>query len=135
MNWGTIVPGAPSGPILPFRRNGELMTNVDKPEYILYTRRMTNIDTPSYCVDCLEYMWSKRGETRDTIRKLHDSMLRPQYRLSEDSSVPRPVLDRRHSGSKSTDAASLAVRETSSMTATRNDAVMDGPLDKVGCGE
>ncbi|KAF3033327.1 hypothetical protein E8E11_000135 [Didymella keratinophila] len=133
VNWGTTTPALPSGPVLPFRRNGELMTNMGKPEYILYTRSLTNIDTPSYCTDCLDYLWSKRGEARDTIRQLQETVSRPQYRFPEDSTVPRPVLKRKQSCSRSTDAGSLAVGGALSTTATLIDAVVDEPdepLDK-----
>ena len=134
---GTVTPALPSGPVLPFRRHGELLTNMDKTDYILYTRGLTNIDTLSYCVDCLSYLWSKRGEARDTVRQLQESVSRPQYRFPEDTSVPRPVLKRKQSGLRSMETGSLAVGETPSTTTTPINAIMDEldePLDEVSCG-
>lgn len=46
------------------------MTNMDKPEFKLYVRQLFDAVVPSYCVECLGYLWSKRGEAGDTIRLL-----------------------------------------------------------------
>lgn len=136
VNWGTLTSADPLQYTLPFRRNGELMTNMDKPEFKLYVRQLVNPDAPSYCIDCLGYLYSKRGEAQDTIRQLLESVARPHHRFSGDVSVPRPVLKCKHSGTRSTDPASVAVSET--LSSTRSHVVsatdeMHGTLDKVSC--
>ncbi|KAJ4376671.1 hypothetical protein N0V86_006787 [Didymella sp. IMI 355093] len=111
VHWGTITPEESLQYILPFHRDGELMRNKDKPEVKLYVRRLFDPKAPSYCVDCLGYLWSKCGEARGTIRQLQDSVPQPQHQFLEDTPVPRPVLKRKCPGSRSTDADTLAVGE------------------------
>lgn len=135
VHWGTVTPAEPLQYILPFRHDGEIITNMDKAEFKLYVRRLVDANAPSYCIDCLGHLWSKRSEAQDTIRQLQESALLPQYRFSEDNFLPRPVIKRRHSGSRVRDAGTLAVGETVSTTATRIEAAMnrlDERLDKVG---
>lgn len=134
VHWGTLTPADPLQYTLPFRRNGELMINMDKPEFKLYVRQLVDPDAPSYCIDCLGYLWSKRGEAQDTIRQLQESVARPRYRFSEDVSVPRPVLKRKDSGTRSKDPASVAVGETLSSTRSHIESATDEmheTLDKV----
>jgi hypothetical protein len=111
VHWGTVTPVKSLQYILPFHRDGELMRNKDNPEIKLYVRQLFDPKAPSYCVDCLGDLWSKRGEARETIRQLQDSVPRPQYQFSEDTPVPRPVLKRNCPASPSTDADTLAVGE------------------------
>lgn len=138
VHWGTVVPADSLQHILAFRRNGELMRSMDKPEFKLYVRQVVDSDAPSYCIDCLGYLWSKRGEAQGTIRQLQDSVSRTQYRFSEKNPIPQPVPKSKSFDSRSTGTGTLAVGGTSSSTATRIDVgtdELDQPLDRVGLGE
>ncbi|KAF2624967.1 hypothetical protein BU25DRAFT_423722 [Macroventuria anomochaeta] len=85
VHWGTVTPTVGSQSILAFRRDGELM---QQPEYWQLVRHLVDTEAPTYCVDCLEYLWRKRAEARDTMRQLQGALPRPQLRSSEE---PAPV--------------------------------------------
>lgn len=138
IHWGTIVPAESLRYTLPFRRYGELMKNMDKPEFKSYVRQVTNLDAPSYCTDCLGYLWSKCCEARDTIVKLQSSASRPRYRFSENHSLQRPALKMKCSKLQSTHADSLTISEILSLNmlsiGTAKDK-LDEPHGKVGSRE
>lgn len=67
IHWGTVTPTAAFEVMVIFRRDGGFM---QEPAYKQLVRRLVEMEAPSYCTDCLEYLWSKRAEARDTTRQL-----------------------------------------------------------------
>ena len=67
IHWGTVTPATRSQAIITFRRDGELM---QIPAYKQLVKRSVDPNAPSYCVDCLQYLWSKRIEAQDIARQL-----------------------------------------------------------------
>ena len=93
VDWGTVTPAATSEFALTFRRNGCRMRDS---EYIVLVRRLIDSSAPTYCLDCLGYLWSKRTEAFDTMRQLQSAIVRPQSCSLEEAAQPhigRPLLE------------------------------------------
>ncbi|UPX16436.1 uncharacterized protein EKO05_0006835 [Ascochyta rabiei] len=71
VHWGTVIPATAFQFMASFRRNGSLM---QIPAYEQIVRNSIDANTPTYCFDCLEYLWSKRTEAWGIIRRLEDTM-------------------------------------------------------------
>lgn len=92
VHWGTVTPTIVSQFALAFRRDGDLM---QKPEYKRLVRGLVDAIVPTYCFDCLGYLWSKCSEARDTLRQLQGTIPQPRSRDLDKlarSYAGRPVL-------------------------------------------
>ena len=85
VDWGTVTPAPTSQFALTFRRNGCRMRDS---EYIALVRHLIDPAAPTYCLDCLGYLWSKRAEARDTMRQLQSAIARPQALSLEKAAQP-----------------------------------------------
>ncbi|KAJ4991881.1 hypothetical protein SVAN01_02731 [Stagonosporopsis vannaccii] len=73
VHWGTVTPATVSQSVFAFHRDGDLTR---KPEYYQLVRSLVDTVAPAYCVDCLQYLWSKRSEARDTMSQLQSGVKR-----------------------------------------------------------
>lgn len=69
VHWGTVIPAAPSQSVVFFHRNGELM---NLSEYVQLVRNLVNTKAATYCTDCVEYLFSRRKEARETMTLLQE---------------------------------------------------------------
>lgn len=125
VHWGTVTPvSVASQSTFIFRRNGELM---QKPEYIHLVRRLFDTEASTYCVDCLEHLWKKRGEARETMKQLQCAVKQLDPCESEEAFRPQMNLKTRVPGVTSSDGQAVAVGR--SMGKTAHDANPEEVVD------
>jgi hypothetical protein len=75
VHWGTVTPTIASQFALVFRRDGDLM---QEPEYKRLVRGLVDATVPTYCFDCLRYLWSRCSKARTTMRQLQGTIPQPR---------------------------------------------------------
>ena len=133
VHWGTVTPATASQSMLFFYRNGELMKQA---EYKHLVRRLVDAEVPTYCVDCLQHLWSKRAEARDTMRQLLGTIPPPQSHTLQ-IAPPQTRLKLKSPEFTSAGASALAVGGTSGSVAYQSkpaEAELHEGLGKVSQG-
>lgn len=100
-----------------FRRNGELMK---QDAYIHIVRKLVHAEAPTYCVDCVRYLWGKRVEARGTMGQLQCAVKQID-RCQSEVYHPQLILKPNNTGFVSHDVDMLAVVRTVEPVAYHSD--------------